>query len=169
MSKYKNSFGIWITKGLFWEKVPPENKEQAAFTLKSEPHEGLPSLYQLYMASDDPTEYDFAVTHLGGWDHWLSMQSMKWFVDDYLTSWRLEKEIRAKSVAFRAIMKEAEEGGKNAFQANKFIVDKMSPKPESSGRGRPSKDAINQAAINIARDTFDMDSDFKRISGVQVN
>ncbi len=143
--------------------MTPENRKWVQFTLKREPHEGLPSLYQLYMAYDDPTEYEFANSELGGWDHWLEISKMKWFEDEYLRHWRLEKEIKLKSKAFRKVMDTASGTSNMAYAANKLLLDLLGPKNDSPGRGRPSKDEVNKAAKNIAERSLVLDEDFNRI------
>lgn len=132
-------------KKLFWEHCAPEEKGLAVYTLKDTSHQGLPSLYEAYMAMEDIIEYDFAKTYLASWDHWERLCQCSWF-QPYINSWRRELAIKVKARAVREIRLEAEAGGKNAYQANKWLVDKGWIGQETKGNqrsvGRPKKEEI---------------------------
>jgi hypothetical protein len=166
---FRNSQGVFITKGLFYEMANGDARNDCAFTLKDHTHAGLPSLKLIYMGFyEDPTEYDFAISTFNSWDHWQAICAMKWFKEDYLDSWRAERDIKLKSIMFRSILKEAiNEESKNAFSANKYIIDSLKAPQDASRkpRGRPSDAEVNATAITLARDALDLSDDFKRISG----
>lgn len=147
-------------KKLFWETCPPEDKALARYTLKDVEHQGLPSLYKLYMAMEDIIEYDFAKTYLASWSHWERLCQCTWF-QPYIDSWRKELAIKIKAHAVREIRREAESLGKNAYQANKWLVDKgwVGQEAGSTRRvGRPKKEEI-LPEINKQ----DLDEDFNRM------
>lgn len=141
----KNPINPLHLKKLFWETCPPEDKALAVYTLKDREHQGLPSLYEAYMAMEDIIEYDFAKAHLASWDHWERLCQCNWF-QPYIDSWRKELAIKIKARAVREIRLEAEAGGKNAYQANKWLVDKGWVGSETKGSkqavGRPKKEEI---------------------------
>lgn len=162
-SKFFSSGGHFLTRTIFWETTLAD-KTGVVYTLKEEPHDGYPSLYQAYMACDDPTEYTFAKEHLAGWEHWLRLCACNWF-KPYIKLWREELEIKTKAKALANIKAFAKEGGKDSYQANKFLLGSGWVDKKSHGRGRPSKDQIKQEAERIARDRSDLDEDFQRITG----
>lgn len=143
----------WITKGLFYELnygellMPWTN-----FTLKDQDHtyqgRTYTSLKKLYMETEDPTEYDFATKHLGGWDHWKMICACPWF-EEHLEAWRSELQLKLQSRALKNLMFEAENNGKNAYDANKFLIAKGYLPKETKlpgKRGRPSKDEVKAEA-----------------------
>lgn len=154
---YRNG-GRWITQGLFLEQSYTDTT-YVIYTLQDEDHpRGYLSLYKLYMASNDPMEYTFANTHLGGWDHWEALSKAKWF-QPYIQRWRKELELKIKAEALLLIREEAAAGGKNSFVANKFLLEKGWVESPEGKRGRPKKQEIIQEA-----DLKELKSDFERIN-----
>lgn len=163
MSKFKSSTGQLLLQGLFFEQSP--NPDTPIYTLKDEDHRGLPSLYRLYMETDDPTEYTFATTYLAGWDHWERLCKCGWF-KPYIDRWRREVEIRLKARALVAMREEAKNPeSKNRFAANKFLLDYDRAPKEKNPRGRPTKQEIQQEATRLAEDSNRLEHDFNRILG----
>lgn len=154
--------GRSLTKGLFYETTGID-KSSVVFTLKDEPHLGYPSLRQLYLACDDPTEFKFAVSHLDGWDHWQELVSSSWF-KPYLSKWRAELELRIKSAALSRIMIEAKTSSKNSFMANRYLVERAWEARGESKAGRPTKAAIREAAHEQASDMSRIERDFERLT-----
>lgn len=155
-------------KALFFEETLSD-KSTVLYTLKEREHQGYPSLYQLYMEVNDPTEYRFAVQYLDGWDHWQMLCQCKWF-QPYVEKWRKELEVRMKSQSLARVMTEAKTGGKEAFSANKYILDKgWEPKEGQNKRGRPSKEEIAQAAKESLTTASRISEDFDRIIVPRVN
>lgn len=166
MSKFKNASGAYLLAGLFYEMVNAD-KSSVVYTLKNEDHMGFPSLYRLYMEANDPTEYDFAVTNLGGWDHWERLSKCTWF-RPYITAWRRELEVRFRAQALRNLRTLSEKAdGKDYFQVNKFLVGQgwkeSGPKRRA---GQPSKDEIKAEAHRIATIANNIDEDYQRITEV---
>lgn len=142
------------------------DKSGVVYTLKDRDHEGYPSLYRLYMEVDDPTEYTFAISHLDGWDHWETLTQCNWF-KPYIDRWRKELEIRTKARALLQIRQKADSTDKEAYQAQKFLVNGgWKEKSTSRGAGRPSKEDIKKEAQRLAQDSRDIDEDFNRVTGV---
>lgn len=157
-SKFKNVNGVFFLKELFYETA--QNKENVVYTLKDKPHEGFPSLYEAYMLVNDPTEYEFATKYLYSWEHWLRLQECSWF-KPIVAQWRDELEIRFKSAALREIMVKAAGSSRESFQAAKFLAEYGS----KSTKGRPSKQSIKDAAVDIATGQARVNEDFLRLLG----
>lgn len=166
---FKNESGTFYTLGLFFETCGAD-KSSVLYTLKPEDHQGYASLKRLYIEMQDPTEYEFANAHLGGWEHWTKLSNAPWF-QPYITSWRNELELLLKAKAYRAIAVEASGDGKNAFMANKYLLEnlrKLRDGDESkAGRGRPSNDEIKRTALEIVSKDLSVDEDLQRIRLVQ--
>lgn len=157
--------GQLLYKGLFFEQTGAD-KSGVVYTLKSHDHEGFPSLYRLYMETDDLTEYVFATTHLDGWEHWKNLCSCTWF-KPYVAKWREELDIRARGRALLSIRNLADDKtAKEAFQANKFLLNGEWREKKTHGRGRPSKEDIKTEASRQAHETRELNEEFARISGV---
>ena len=145
INKFKNKMGMYYLKSLFWENK--ETDFEGIYTLKDNDHvvdgKVYPSLYKLYMQEEDLTEYDFATKHLDSWAHWQLLQSKEWF-QEYITRWRTELEMKLRSEAMKAIIDEARVGGRNSYDAKKYILAKgwIDKTAEPNRRGRPSKAEI---------------------------
>jgi len=156
--------GVRLTKSLFYELVESD-KSSVVYTLKEEDHMGFPSLYRLYMESEDPTEYQFAVDHLDGWSHWKILQECTWF-KPFLTRWREEKEVRMRSQALAKIIETSKGETRDSFQANKYLVEKgYLPKEDGEKRGRPSKEVLKRRADEILENTARVNADYERLKG----
>lgn len=158
--------GQRLLRGLFFETTGMD-KAGVVYTLKDRDHEGFLSLYRLYMEMDDPTEYNFSVAHLDGWDHWETLCRCTWF-KPYVKRWRAELEIRAKARALlniRAIANNPD--SKEHYQASKFILSTgWRDKQVGRGAGRPSKEDIQKEAHRLAEDSRSIEEDFQRVQGL---
>lgn len=130
--------GKFITQSLFLELG---YSELAVYTLKEVDHiwnnRTYPSLKRLYLEIEDPTEYEFANTHLCGWRHWQRMCENK-VIRKHIDEWREELEVKLRSQAIRDAIQEAKKGH---FQAAKWVADRGW---STRGAGRPSKADIEQ-------------------------
>lgn len=152
-----------LTKGLFWELVGAD-KTGVLYTLKDQDHEGYPSLYRLYMETDDPTEWDFAQKYMDGWEHWEMVSGSSWF-QEHITRWRKELDLRMRSRALARIKAESKTGSKEALAASRYLLEKgWIPKDERT-RGRPSKDEIKRRAEEEFKQLTKIDDDLERIRG----
>ena len=150
-------------KALFFEETGAD-KATVVYTLKDVDHEGFPSLYRLYMDLDDPTEWEVANQLMDGWEHWENLCTCTWF-KPIVERWRKEVELRMKSKALVRIRSEAKTASKEAFAANKYILEKgWEPKEGSrNGRGRPTKDDIKKAADDLAKASNQLSDDYLRL------
>lgn len=173
-SKFRGPTG-WYLRSLFLEEyiyghgemrdARREYLDRVLFTLKdkdvTQDGKTYPSLYRLYMETSDPTEYEFAMAHLGGWDHWLKLCESNWF-QPYIERWRTELELKLKAKAIQEIIREAEAGTKNSFSANKWLVANAWA-PDKARRGRPTKAEVLSQAVQIATNKDRVDEDAKRL------
>lgn len=149
ISKFTNASGKLRTLSLFWEMAPfNSDGSECLYTLRDEDYKGLPSLKRLYLEEADPTEYGFANKYLANWDHWQRLIATDWF-SPYVANWRSELELKLRAEALARLREEAASKGRNAYQANKFLVEGGWLPKETKKRGRPSKEAIKQEAIQL--------------------
>lgn len=158
MSKFRNTNNVLFLRELFEETAL--NKENILYTLKDQDTE-YPSLHRLYMESNDPTEYSFAVAHLEGWEHWKALSESQFF-KNYIARWREELEVKLRSETLARILETSRNGGKDAFQANKYITDRGYDKPRTT-KGRPTKVQIQNAANDIALSARRESEDLERM------
>jgi hypothetical protein len=137
-SKLRDGRGRPLTQSLFLEVG--YNTDFAVYTQKDEDYTYKGKLYlslkRLYLEHEDPTEYDFATTHLLGWQHWQRIVRNKVFAK-MVEEWREELELKLRSQAFREILDQSSTD--KGFQAAKWIADKGWNKRAA---GRPSNEDI---------------------------
>lgn len=156
ISKFRASNGQYLLRGLFLEKT--NNKDTAVYTMKPEDHSGYPSFSRLYLSLSDPTEYLPAVELTEGIDHWNKLLECTWF-QTYITKLRYELDLRMKSQALLAIQKEAESGGRNAFSANKILLEYN----KAQTKGRPTNAEIFKEAKKQASELSRINTDYDRL------
>lgn len=165
-SPFKNSIGNYYLRSLFHETKAMGKK--GLYTLKDKDHtyEGIiyKSLYILYMEEGDLTEYFFATKYLDSWVQWQALIERPWF-KEHVQRWRTELELRLKAEALQRILLEAKEGGKNQYNANRFIVEKgyIDKTAEPSRRGRPTKAEISRRAAEEAFSDLQVQEAAKRL------
>lgn len=131
---------------LFFE---PKYTEDAMYSLndKDREYKGkvYPSLYKLYIDLADITEYNFANTYLESYQHWMLLCEEEWF-KPIVARWRKEIELKVKSTALLEIVAQAtSEDPRKRLEAAKYLYEKVG-NPNSSARGRPSKEEIRKEA-----------------------
>ena len=164
MNTFKDKMGRWRSLSMFWENRHPDY--DPIFTLKEEDHKGLPSLYRLYMETEDPTEFKFAEAHLGGWTHWKSFKDAKWF-KPHIEAWRAELKVRMESKRYhemKRVQSEAEYNSPQYIQATKWLAERYGEAPAKPvKRGRPSKDEVKGHLKQEAQELSALDADAKSI------
>jgi hypothetical protein len=151
--------------GALFKEMNTTDRSTILFTLKDNDEGRYPSLYRLYMAESDPTEYSFATRYFESWHHWLELCECEWF-KPYAARWRFEFETRLRAQSLARLLEAATGASKEAVQVNKWIVEGgYTPKGKqgSTGRGRPSKDDIAKEAHRIASGNTKLDEDYLRI------
>lgn len=160
-NRFKNASNAWLTQRLFYE-MSGADKTGVLYTLKEEDHEGYPSLYRLYMETNDLTEYAFATKYLGGWSHWKVLSEASWF-KPYAEAWREELEVKARSVAVANIMRAADAPGRDGVSAAKYIAEKGWVKPTAGKRGPVAKQKIQEEAQLLYEKEQEQRSDLERL------
>lgn len=155
--KMYDSGGKPLTQSLFLEIG---YTEQAIYTLKDNDHihngKHYPSLKRLFLECADPTEYEFATTHLLGWKHWLRLCENK-VLRKHIDEWRDELEIKLRSQGVKEVMKSAVAGN---YQAAKFLADRGWI---NRGAGRPTKDEVEHERKVQAALTDEFSADVHRL------
>ena len=132
-SKMLDTMSRPITQSLFLEIGYTES---SMFTLKEDDYEYkgavYPSLKKLYLAEEDPTEYEFASKYLLGWKHWQRILDNK-AVRSHIDEWREELEVKLRSRGVKALMLSAVSGN---HQSAKWLADRGW---DIRAAGRPSK------------------------------
>jgi hypothetical protein len=163
-AEWKSSNGKWLQKTLFedfrYDSEYYSYTPNFIYTLKDEDFEGYPSLRRLYLESSDPSEYNFANEHLGGWDHWQTLCGSTWFapiVDD----WRKELSIKLKAEAMAKIRAIANDPlNKNFYTANKYLNEEgWDTETKRLKQGRRSKEIIQSEARKLTKVDADLKSD----------
>lgn len=161
-NKFRNIQGTRRYGSLFYEKCLAD-KSTAVFTLKDHDYKGYPSLYRLYMESEDPTEYEFAINNLDGWEHWEILCQAEWF-QPFVSRWRRELEVKIRSRALANIVLEAADPkSRNTYNANKMLLEKGWL--DRNTKGRPTKDDISKAAKDLAEEDSSIAEAFKLLEG----
>jgi len=137
-----------------------EEEHGPLYTLKLNDTRGeLPSLYQLYLDCNDPTEYTFAIAAFGEWYHWKVISELAW-MQEHIEKWRAELEIKMRSEAVKVILEEAK-SGKGKYNAAKFISD-AGWRPKT--KGRPSKEEVQRQGKIAAGINAAIEADLERIA-----
>lgn len=148
-----------LTQSLFLELGYQE--DFAIYTLKDWDWQyngkTYPSIKRLYLAHDDPLEYDFATTYFLGWNHWLRLCENK-AIRKFIDEWRTELELKLASQSIRNIIDmTADEKG---FQAAKYVAERgWNRNPV----GRPKKDTSEYDAKVEENLNKEFDGDVKRL------
>ncbi len=167
-SPFRNANNQRYTNGLFYE-APGLDKSACIFTLKDHDYQTpdgrpLKSLYLLYMAARDVTEYNFAMSNLDGWEHWEMLCSATFF-KPFVARWRQELELLIKAECLNhieAISKDPDH--KSQFAALNFLVTSGWREKAKSGKGRPTKAQVQQAARDLAETNKRLEEDYARIN-----
>jgi hypothetical protein len=172
-SELKDKQGRYLFRALFNEESNTKESYQPIFTLSESHSRGLHSIHQLYVQFADPSEYIFAMTVLGSYEHWQMLKSRGWFQPYYL---KMRRAMAARLISLgqdKMLKLGLEEGDR---VATKWIADGQflrtpdelashkvktggdpitgSSKAKSStqGRGRPSKDEIEGRLTQMAQE-----------------
>ena len=137
---FKDDRGAWRTLSLFYEHTCPGYTPMFTTYDKERyvEEDGVtyPSLKQIYMSYDHVpfNEYDFAVEHLGGWEHWEKIAKAS-RIAEMIKSWRNELEVKIRSNAVKSIIRTSVGDSSAGATAAKWLAEKG----YAPTRGRPSK------------------------------
>lgn len=165
-ARFKNINGKHRTWQLFYELIDQADRPYCVYTLKDREHQGYPSIKQAYLEMEDITEYDFANKYFDGWIHWERILNSA-MVREHVNQWRKELELKIKAKALKALMKEAQEGGKESVSINKFLVQRGYVDKDT--KGRPSKQQIKEEADRLASMELALAEDMERITTKELN
>ncbi len=146
-SVFINSQNTMLVQSLFLETAL-KRPQLAVYSLSDvdKEYEGkfYPSLYRLYLAEQDLTEFLFAESHLYNYAHWEKISNSSWF-KPHLDRWRRDLNLQITARALQSVLKEAQSDSKNSFQANRILVDRLSQEDlqKSSKRKPKSADPVS--------------------------
>lgn len=156
-TKLIDTMGRPLTQGLFLEFN--YDTTYAIYSLKDDDNDFrgtlYPSLKKLFLAEDDPTEYQFAKKHLLGWKHWQRLNENK-ALKEHFDEWREEFEIKIRSEGIRAIIDMTADGSN--FQAAKWLADRGWDKRAAGRPSKAEKERSLRVNEHISKD-FNMDYD----------
>lgn len=164
-SVFEAGRGGYIIKMLFVEYDP--EKMNCLYTIKDHDvtidNRTFPSLRRCYVETEDLTEYHFAQTYLGSWEHWQKIKDCDWFP---YTEWREELEVRVKSKALDNIQGIVRDPShKDNFSASKFLLqDGWKSKGPKNTVGRPTKEKIKTEANKLFKNKSEVQEDFERLT-----
>lgn len=168
-TKLVNSINMRLSKSLFLE-LSYSDKTYVVYTLKKQDHEGYPSLYLLFLQYGlvDPTEYLFAKNCFLDWDHWSEVSNSSW-LKEIVASWRLELQAALESQYVSKMTEIANKGGKEAFPALRYLLERAEKAAGRSSVGRPrkgtTKSEIQHTAFLGRLEEKQVDNDLQRIQG----
>lgn len=165
-NKFKNSEGVRYTQGLFYESAVYD-RDSVLYTLKDTPHMGFPSIHEIYLSLNDPTEYRIATEYFDGVDHWEQIIGSTWF-KPHLAKMRKALELKIRSEALAEVIKDAKSGSKSSMSSAKFILEKFNTtvSPDRRKAGRPTKAEVAAEANKLATSSVDIADDFSRIANI---
>lgn len=156
-----DSRGKFFTQGLFLEIG---YSKFSMYTLKEQDHEYkgtvYPSIKKLYLAYEDPTEYDFANKYFVSWNHWQRICDNV-ILRKHIDEWRQELELKIRSQAIRDIMSNSADG---SYQASKYLAERGWDK---NVVGRPNKATKARDAKMDELIDEEFSSDIKRMDRLQ--
>lgn len=156
-----DSSGRPMTQSLFLET---QYSAYAIYTLKDDDHEYngklYPSIKKLYLATEDPTEYEFATKYLLGIKHWYRIYENK-LMQPHIDEWRFELELKLRSKGVKQLISAANKGSQSAA---KFLVDKGW---SDRSAGRPSKEELEKEKKIRLSISDEYAEDFKRLAVIK--
>lgn len=124
--------------------------------------EEIDKLYPFFMSTLDPTEYKFAIKHVGSWELWQTMLKIP-RVKTQVDKWRRELDVKIRSEALARILEASQGETRDALGANKYLLEANFLGKEKVGR--PSKEAIATEAKKIVARNEQIIEDHKRLFG----
>jgi hypothetical protein len=158
-SAYTDSLGRFHTKALFVETISKELLAKGIkpiYSLNGDP--AYIDIHEMFINSNDPTGYTFAIAAFDSWEHLKHLKSLEWFKRHY-NRWEEELEIKMRSGAIRSLVHVAENDGSRGITAAKYIADKGWEKK----RGRPSNSEVERERKIQATIKSELEDDFNRL------
>ena len=124
---FKDSRNREVTKSLFVEYNSKNNDIVPMYTLRETDYvwegEVKPSLKQLFLESEDLTEYVFAKTYFNSFRQWRRISNLP-EIKPHVEEWREELELRIKNKLFNSLMESALKEGTKGVTAVKTLLEK---------------------------------------------
>jgi hypothetical protein len=150
-SKFKDERGSYITQSLFLEVGYDTDKAVYTFSDEDKEYKGVTykSLRKLYLEECDPTEYNFAVKYLWGWEHWQRLCNNKLLLEE-ITKWREELEIKLRAMGVRNIIRQSGD----AMVAAKWVADGLwdTARDKRTKSGKAKEKAIREKVDKAVED-----------------
>lgn len=149
--------GHRLTRSLFKETCKPG--DVPIMTLSRNPKDNLVSLQPIYIERTtlDPTEYEFAEFVFGSYAHWKIIADATW-MQPYIEEWRMEADVRRKSIAFQGVVAEVQGAGRSSFSAAKFLIeepwkDKRRPavKEASTKTSKKASEGVQEDILRLRK------------------
>lgn len=161
---FKAANGQHYIRQIFYE-LNTEGHELSLYTLKDYDivvdNRVLPSIHNLYVATEDPSEYLFANKYFDNWGHWQKIANST-SLKEYVTAMREELAVKLMARSLNSIKELATGDTRDSFQANKYLLEKGWA--STTGRkGRPTKDSVKKEAELLLKDKEDFKDDFDRM------
>lgn len=138
--------GIPRTKSLFAE-YGVTSETILTFNDTGKPYPALKPLY-IKFCVDDPSEAEFALAVFGDITFWEKLKNSP-IMEKHLDEWRHETDVMRKSKAFKHIMHEIENDGRNSYSAAKFLIDepwKPKTKESKQAKAQTTAEAVSASA-----------------------
>lgn len=120
---------------------------------------------QTFVDTQDPTEYEAAILLTGSWEEWQRIKKeWPYFREILLPEWKMEQEIKMRSLAVRAIVRDANSSeSKSSASSAKWIAEgRFNPRAV----GRPSKDRVSRETAVEEALRKEIEEDIERVQSV---
>lgn len=167
---YLDGSNRFLTEALFLEAIRikklEHRKVHPIFSLSTRKvYEGLVPFYQSFVEIGDPTGYKWAEKYLGSWEHYVQLLKCSWFKE--VLDKALDKlEAQNLSQAIDEIKDIAANPGPQRLAATRYLAEKGWKKGSGKttvGRGRPTKQDIDNNLKEAVDRAIDADADLQRI------
>lgn len=161
MNKFRTSTGAYREKDLFEEY---SSRPELILYNVSRSDSKFPSLYLLYMAEEDFTEFEFAIKYFESYQHWKRITNSSWFAA-HIADWREDLELKIKARNLKSLIdKSTDDAGVAKFLlGRKWLDDAQSHNPGVNLRGRPSKEEVKNHLRLISSQEKQIEEDYMRI------
>jgi len=151
--------------GSLFKELYRLGKQQPIWTVKDYDlvQDGItyPSLKELYLECEDPTEYKFAIKVFDSWIAWEKIREHGGVKERFLNRWRKELDVRLVSKGIRTIVGEINKG-KGSFNSAKYLIEQGWIKQKPMKKGRPSKKVIATEATKMLKVKDELDEELER-------
>jgi hypothetical protein len=166
---YKSSNGQWLTQAIFWDmwiNMPIDKRAcDPVFTFDSD-RPNLVNFKRTFVELGDVTGYEWAMAHLGSWDHWVYLMKRPWFLEIYESA-KDELNVKTKAAAIKriALISVTSENEGQALAASKYLAEQGW---EKSRAGRPTKEKVTGELKRAIEEAGIHGDDLKRMQGLSV-